>query len=75
LYSILGLTPAAVAKALSAELANGRAGATACAIVYLRKRLVDSADEWEMLVDKAVGWLEGQGIAVDTVLASVEKLF
>ncbi|KLU90460.1 hypothetical protein MAPG_10314 [Magnaporthiopsis poae ATCC 64411] len=71
----MGLTEEAVAKELPAAVASSKVGATVCVVVFLRKKLADSADEWEMLVEKAVAWLEDQGVAVSTLLANAEALF
>jgi hypothetical protein len=32
--------------------------ATACAVLFFKKKLMDEKDTWEMLVEKAEGWLE-----------------
>ncbi|KAM0267333.1 hypothetical protein ACHAPA_006113 [Fusarium lateritium] len=50
--------------------------ATACAILFFKKKLMDEKDIWEMLVEKAEGWLEDnigeEGVSeLDSVL---EKL-
>ncbi|KAL9487984.1 hypothetical protein ACSS6W_000261 [Trichoderma asperelloides] len=34
--------------------------ATLCAVVYLRKKLADEKDVWELIVQKAEDWLRGQ---------------
>ncbi|KAH6648655.1 von Willebrand factor type A domain-containing protein [Truncatella angustata] len=36
------------------------ASATACVIAWLRKEKMDEKDAWELLVDKAVAWLEDE---------------
>ncbi|SPJ73507.1 related to Vault poly [Fusarium torulosum] len=51
--------------------------ATACAVLFFKKKLMDEKDTWEMLVEKAEGWLEDSigedGISeLDSML---EKLF
>ncbi|KAF9767786.1 hypothetical protein IL306_015006 [Fusarium sp. DS 682] len=51
--------------------------ATACAVLFFKKKLKDEMDTWEMLVEKAEGWLE-ENIGEDGVselLAVLEKLF
>lgn len=75
LRTAMGLTEEAVAEKLPAAVASSKVGATVCVVVFLRKKLADSADEWEMLVEKAVAWLEDQGVAVSTLLADAEALF
>jgi hypothetical protein len=34
--------------------------ATLCAVVYLKKKLADEKDVWELIVEKAEDWLRGQ---------------
>jgi hypothetical protein len=60
---VLGIDPKEVAKldlpstvtdhALKSEIL-----ATACAILFFKRKLEDEKDTWEMLVEKAEGWLE-----------------
>ena len=39
---------------------QGDVAATLCAVVFLKKRLAGEKDAWELMVDKAERWLEGQ---------------
>ncbi|QGI96351.1 hypothetical protein CEK26_009420 [Fusarium fujikuroi] len=51
--------------------------ATACAVLFFKKKLQEEMDTWEMLVEKAEGWLEDK-IGEDEVselLSVLEKLF
>ncbi|KAF4332902.1 Vault poly [Fusarium beomiforme] len=51
--------------------------ATACAVLFFKKKLKDDMDTWEMLVEKAEGWLE-ESIGEDGVselLTVLESLF
>ncbi|CAJ0544609.1 Ff.00g037020.m01.CDS01 [Fusarium sp. VM40] len=51
--------------------------ATACAVLFFKKKLMDEKDTWEMLVEKAEGWLE-DSIGEDGVSeldSMLEKLF
>ncbi|KAL8345891.1 hypothetical protein RB598_000011 [Gaeumannomyces tritici] len=75
LRTAMGLTEEAVLNGLPSDVAAGKVGATVCVVAFLRKKLAGSADEWEMLAEKAVAWLEDQGIAVEPLLAKAELLF
>ncbi|KAL8291218.1 hypothetical protein RB597_005466 [Gaeumannomyces tritici] len=75
LCTAIGLTEEAMLNGLPSDVAAGKVGATVCVVAFLRKKLAGSADEWEMLVEKAVAWLEDQGIAVEPLLAKAELLF
>ncbi|KAF5586806.1 uncharacterized protein FSUBG_12017 [Fusarium subglutinans] len=51
--------------------------ATACAVLFFKKKLQEEMDTWEMLVEKAEGWLE-DNIGEDGVaelFSALEKLF
>ncbi|KAF5658477.1 hypothetical protein FCIRC_12882 [Fusarium circinatum] len=51
--------------------------ATACAVLFFKKKLQEEMDTWEMLVEKAEGWLE-DNIGEDGVAelsSALEKLF
>ncbi|KAL7786995.1 von Willebrand factor type A domain-containing protein [Trichoderma ceciliae] len=45
--------------------------ATLCAVVFLKKRLADEIDAWELLVQKAEDWLRGQTGADVQVLEKI----
>jgi hypothetical protein len=52
--------------------------ATACVLVFLRRKIAGRRDEWELLGDKAEAWLEGQlggRSGVERLLKAVEGLF
>ena len=44
----------------SAQEQSGYLLTTALVIVYMEKKLADYKDEWELVVEKARSWLEGQ---------------
>ncbi|KAI0202935.1 VIT-domain-containing protein [Astrocystis sublimbata] len=49
--------------------------ATALAIAYLQSRVAEKAEVWELVVDKAKGWLGNQdGVDVDQEIADAQKL-
>ncbi|KAF5248428.1 hypothetical protein FANTH_5926 [Fusarium anthophilum] len=51
--------------------------ATACAVLFFKKKLQEEMDTWEMLVEKAEGWLEvniGEE-GVSELFSVLEKLF
>ncbi|KAF4417383.1 Vault poly [Fusarium acutatum] len=51
--------------------------ATACAVLFFKNKLQEEMDTWEMLVEKAEGWLEdniGED-AVSELFSALEKLF
>ncbi len=54
LERLLGVTQDAVDKALHIE---AEATATLCAIAYLQAKLADDEEVWELVVEKARGWL------------------
>ncbi|KAL2128356.1 hypothetical protein VTI74DRAFT_9284 [Chaetomium olivicolor] len=53
---------------------------TALVVVFLEERMKDKKDEWEMVVEKARGWLEGEltkggnGTGADNFLEGVRNL-
>lgn len=49
--------------------------ATACAIAFLHKKAASDKERWEMFVDKAVAWLEHQGVDATELVTAVEVLF
>ncbi|CVK98594.1 related to Vault poly [Fusarium mangiferae] len=82
LEHVLGLTSEQVSKlALPASVKDHSEKddvlATACAVLFFKKKLQEEMDTWEMLVEKAEGWLE-DNIGEDDVselLSVLEKLF
>ncbi|KAF5710833.1 hypothetical protein FMUND_9329 [Fusarium mundagurra] len=82
LERVLGVTSDQVSKlALPASVKDHSEKedvlATACAVLFFKKKLQEEMDTWEMLVEKAEGWLEDNiGEEGVTELFSVlEKLF
>ncbi|KAF5660166.1 hypothetical protein FHETE_9140 [Fusarium heterosporum] len=63
LERVLGVTAAAINKLELPSVVRDHAEkdsilATACAVLFFKKKLSDERDTWEMLVEKAEGWLE-----------------
>ncbi|KAI0413133.1 von Willebrand factor type A domain-containing protein [Xylaria grammica] len=56
---LLNITGADLSKAKNKTRENSVA-ATALAIAFLRIRVTDEAESWELVVEKAVSWLAGQ---------------
>lgn len=81
LVSLFGVGADVVSNLLLPAIVSANGGdndifATICAIVYLRKTLASDEPSWEMMVDKAVHWLEAQGISDVAALEKVvEPLF
>ncbi|KAF5585737.1 hypothetical protein FPCIR_8231 [Fusarium pseudocircinatum] len=82
LERVLGVTSDQVSKlTLSASVKDHSEKddvlATACAVSFFKKKLQEEMDTWEMLVEKAEGWLE-ESIGEDGVsdlFSALEKLF
>lgn len=74
LEKVLGVTAKKAGRVVTEEI-KGDVLATICAVVYLRKRLGEERDTWEMVVDKAVEWLRGERVDLEGVEKSVESLF
>ena len=55
LERLLGVTQDAASKAL--QITSEEATATLCAMAYLQEKLADEEEVWELVVDKARGWL------------------
>ena len=70
LSSVLGVDVAAGAPADTAA----DAWATAIVVAYLRARMADDADEWQLLADKALRWLRSTGADVDALLAAADAV-
>lgn len=81
LEAVLGLTWSAAScitlpDAVAAHPAKNDILATVCAIAYFKNKLANDKEAWEMIVDKAEGWLRGQvGEAAAELEATVAKLF
>ncbi|KAI1016600.1 hypothetical protein LB505_006855 [Fusarium chuoi] len=82
LKHVLGVTSEQVSKlALPASVKDHSEKddilATACAVLFFKKKLQEEMDTWEMLVEKAEGWLE-ENVGEDgasELLGVLEKLF
>ncbi|KIL86083.1 hypothetical protein FAVG1_10477 [Fusarium avenaceum] len=82
LERVLGLTAETISKielpvAVRDHAEKDGILATACAVLFFKKKLMDEKDTWEMLVEKAEGWLE-DNIGEDSVSeldSMLEKLF
>jgi hypothetical protein len=82
LERVLGLSAETVSKvelpaAVKDHAEKDSILATACAVLFFKKKLMDEKDTWEMLVEKAEGWLE-DSIGEDGVSelnSMLEKLF
>ncbi|KAJ4128242.1 hypothetical protein NW768_008530 [Fusarium equiseti] len=82
LERVLGVASKKVAKLDLPSTVTGHALeseilATACAILFFKHKLADEKDTWEMLVEKAEGWLEeniGED-SMDDLNAVLGKLF
>jgi hypothetical protein len=53
----------AIPNSASAQDQSGDLLATALVIVYMEQKLADYKEEWELVVEKARSWLEGQCIS------------
>ncbi|POR31935.1 von Willebrand factor A domain-containing protein 5A [Tolypocladium paradoxum] len=56
---------------VSGGASRGDVVATLCAVVFLKKRLADERDAWELMVDKAERWLENR---TAVPVATLEKM-
>lgn len=61
LCAAVGVTMAQVARAIMDEGFDKKIAATALAVEFLTTKLADQKESWELIVDKAKDWLEGQG--------------
>lgn len=63
LETIVGMTGSAALAGIQLPGQYGQLHtvlATLCAVVYLKKKLADEKDVWELIVQKAEDWLRGQ---------------
>ncbi|EMT73755.1 hypothetical protein FOC4_g10002781 [Fusarium odoratissimum] len=82
LERVLGVTSDRVSKLALPSSVKGHSEkddvlATACAVLFFKNKLQEEIDTWEMLVEKAEGWLE-ENIGDDGVselFSVLEKLF
>ncbi|KAF7560230.1 hypothetical protein G7046_g3938 [Stylonectria norvegica] len=76
LTNILGVTSLKALELGLPSSVHGDVLATLCAVVFLKKKLADEEDAWEMLVDKAENWLQDQtGGDLEALEKAVEGLF
>ncbi|KAK3824898.1 MAG: von Willebrand domain-containing protein [Benniella sp.] len=68
----VGVDPLLAAEAVKKHGWDLRVAATALAIVFLEKKKIDEKDAWELVVEKAKGWMEEQ-IGADEVVVVLHK--
>lgn len=54
-----------LASASSGQPSRGQVWATILAIAFLERKMTSEKDTWELIVDKAKGWLQGQGVNME----------
>ncbi|KAK3824893.1 MAG: LOW QUALITY PROTEIN: von Willebrand domain-containing protein [Benniella sp.] len=72
LLSCVGVDPVLAAEAVKKHGWDLRVAATALAIVFLEKKKIDEKDAWELVVEKAKGWMEEQ-IGANEVVVVLHK--
>ncbi|EFQ35773.1 vault protein inter-alpha-trypsin [Colletotrichum graminicola] len=79
LFAVLGVSPQDVKSTAEQSVQGSQDSAsssTAAVVAFLRKRLADERDCWEMMEEKAVAWLEAElGDESEKLLAALEQLF
>ncbi|KAK1574623.1 vault protein inter-alpha-trypsin [Colletotrichum navitas] len=79
LFAVLGVSPQDVKSTVEQTVQGSQgpiASSTAAVVAFLRKRLVDERDSWEMMEEKAVAWLEAElGDESEKLLAALGQLF
>ncbi|KAK2042004.1 vault protein inter-alpha-trypsin [Colletotrichum somersetense] len=79
LFAVLGISTQVVntkAEQAVQGIQSSTASSTAAVVAFLRKRLADERDSWEMMEEKAVAWLEAElGDDSEKLLAALEQLF
>ena len=65
LLAVCGVAKSASAGTLPADASRQRIVATVLAITFLERKMADERDTWELIVDKAKGWLDGLGIKME----------
>ncbi|KAK2055293.1 vault protein inter-alpha-trypsin [Colletotrichum caudatum] len=79
LFAVLGISTQDVntkAEQTVQGIQSSTASSTAAVVAFLRKRLADERDSWEMMEEKAVAWLEAElGDDGEKLLAALEQLF
>ncbi|VDM27065.1 unnamed protein product [Hydatigera taeniaeformis] len=67
-----------VTSSKPSDVKDTKVWATALVVAYLRVHLSSRKEEWEMVVRKAVEWLEGSGVNAEAVIekarVALEKL-
>ncbi|KAF9344891.1 hypothetical protein BGX34_005246, partial [Mortierella sp. NVP85] len=72
LLSCVGVDPVLAAEAVKKHGWDLRVAATALAIAFLEKKKIDEKDAWELVVEKAKGWMEEQ-IGANEVVVVLHK--
>ena len=73
LFSILSIGEESVLKE---ELgSNAEVRATALAVAWLEKKVPQEKGVWEMVVEKAKGWMKGQGVDVNEIVGKAGTYF
>ncbi|ORY08344.1 von Willebrand factor type A domain-domain-containing protein [Clohesyomyces aquaticus] len=67
LLSLLSLTPEVFKTQISVLGLSEEQLATALAVVYFENKLAEFQGSWELVVEKARGWLEGEGVGGDVL--------
>ncbi|CAM1501520.1 Fc.00g035040.m01.CDS01 [Cosmosporella sp. VM-42] len=76
LEKVLGVTAKKAGRLNVSGKIQGDVLATLCAVVFLKTKLREDKESWEMLVEKAEDWLkEQQGESVEELEKQVEGLF
>ncbi|KAK2031067.1 vault protein inter-alpha-trypsin [Colletotrichum zoysiae] len=79
LFAVLGISAQVVntkAEQAVQGIQSSTASSTAAVVAFLRKRLADERDSWEMMEEKAVAWLEAElGDDGEKLLAALEQVF
>ncbi|KDN70965.1 putative vault protein inter-alpha-trypsin [Colletotrichum sublineola] len=79
LFAVLGISSQDVMSTADKAFQGTRSlnvSSTAAVVAFMRKRLADERDSWEMMVEKAVTWLEAElGDESAKLLAALEPLF
>lgn len=75
LEKVLGVTAKKAGDLKVAENVEGDVLATLCAVVFLKKKLADEKETWEMVVEKAEDWLREQVGDLEEAEKAVEGLY
>ncbi len=77
LFGVLGVKGDAVKAAFAGQPSVApNVMATAAVVAYMRNHLTAARDEWEMLAEKALWWIDSQavGMGAESVVAAVTNL-